>query len=329
MRASDTRSFSAGVKEELNRLPLGKACCMLSEISALTQTSGHLAFRGGGWISVSYRLDNAGTARRLFQLLKKRLNAAPKLHFVQTRQLGGRRSCVLTLGTEDTRALLNALHMTETDEDGQMHLKRTVPRHPMTRQCCRRAFLRGAFLGAGTLTNPEKSYHFEWKAEDDRLAETLEKLLEKCELPYQSYIRKGQQVIYLKGAQQISDILAIMGAGSSVLEMENIRINKQLRAAATRASNCDEHNSEKMLDAGQKQAEAIRKISLSTGLFTLPPALREVARLRVENPDLSLKELGEMMDPPVGKSGVNHRLRRLMEIAEQIEQEYGEGEKDR
>ena len=97
MRSSDTRSFSAGVKEELNRLPLGKPCCMLSEISALTQTSGHLAFRGGGWISVSYRLDNAGTARRLFQLLKKRLNAAPKLHFVQTRQLGGRRSCVLTL----------------------------------------------------------------------------------------------------------------------------------------------------------------------------------------------------------------------------------------
>ena len=306
MRTSDSRSFSAGVKEELIRLPLGKPCCMLSEISALTQTSGHLAFRGGGWISVSYRLDNAGTAR----------------------QLGGRRSCVLTLGTEDTRVLLNALHMTETDEDGQIHMKRTVPRHPMTRQCCRRAFLRGAFLGAGTLTHPEKSYHFEWKAEDERLAQTLEKLLEKCELPYQSYLRKGQRVIYLKGAQQISDMLAVMGAGSSVLEMENIRINKQLRAAATRAANCDEHNSEKMLDAGQKQAEAIRRISLARGLFTLPPALREVARLRVENPDLSLKELGEMMDPPVGKSGVNHRLRRLMEIAEQIEKEYGEGGKD-
>ena len=110
MRKSGTRSFSAGVKDELNRLPPGKACCMLSEISALTQTSGHLAFRGGGWISASYRLDNAGTARRLFQLLKKRLDVAPKLHFVQTRQLGGRRSCVLTLGTEDTRVLLNALH---------------------------------------------------------------------------------------------------------------------------------------------------------------------------------------------------------------------------
>ncbi len=328
MRKTDTRSFSAGVREELNRLPLGKPCCMLSEISALTQTSGHLAFRGGGWISASYRLENAGTARRLFQLLKKQLNVAPKLHFVQTRQLGGRRSCVLTLGTADTRTLLDALHMAETDEDGQMHLKRTVPRHPMTRQCCRRAFLRGAFLGAGTLTHPEKGYHFEWKAEDGRLAETLEKLLAKCDLPYRSYLRKGQRVIYLKGAQQISDILAVMGAGSSVLEMENIRINKQLRAAATRAANCDEHNSEKMLDAGQKQADAIRRISIVRGLFTLPPALREVARLRVENPDLSLKELGEMMDPPVGKSGVNHRLRRLMEIAKETERDYGKGGRD-
>ena len=319
MRGSDTQSFSAGVKEELNRLPLGKPCCMLSEISALTQTSGHLAFRGGGWISASYRLDNAGTARRLFQLLKKRLNATPQLHFVQTRQLGGRRSCVLTLGTADTRALLNALHMAETGEDGQLHLKRTVPRHPMTRQCCRRAFLRGAFLGTGTMTHPEKGYHFEWKAEDNRLADTLGRLLEKSGLPYQAYDRKGERVVYLKGAQQISDTLALMGAGRGVLEMENIRINKQLRAAATRAANCDEHNSEIMLDAGQKQAAAIRRIFLSRGLFNLPPALREAARLRMENPDLSLTDLGEMMEPPISKNAVNHRMRRLMEIAENLE----------
>ena len=327
MRASDTRSFSAGVKEELNRLPLGKACCMLSEISALTQTSGHLAFRGGGWISVSYRLDNAGTARRLFQLLKKRLNTAPKLHFVQTSQLGGRRSCVLTLGTADTRTLLNALHMAETDEEGHIHLKRTVPRHPLTRQCCGRAFLRGAFLGAGTVTNPEKGYHLEWKTDDDRLARTLEKLLEKNGLPFRSYSRRGQQVIYLKDAQQISDTLAMMGAGSGVLEMENIRIRKQLRASAVRAANCDEHNSEKMLDAGLKQAEAIRQISLKQGLFTLPPALREISRLRMENPDLSLQQLGEMLDPPVGKSGANHRMRRLMEIADQLDKDF-EGEEE-
>jgi DNA-binding protein WhiA len=314
MKTDTRQSFSAKVKAELIRLPLGKACCMLSEISALTMTSGHLAFRGGGWISISYRLDDAGTARRLLMLLKKRLNVNPTLHFTQTARMGGRKTCVLSLTGEDANTLLNALHMAETDEDGQMHLKRMAPRHPMTRQCCRRAFLRGAFLGAGTVTNPEKGYHFEWKADDGHLPQVLGKLLEKCDLPFHSYQRGGQQVVYLKGAQQIADVLALMGAGQSVLQMENTRIRKQLRAAAVRAANCDEYNGERMLDAAQQQAEAIRRISLKQGLFTLPPALRDVARLRLENPDLSLKELGEMLDPPVGKSGVNHRMRRLMEI---------------
>ena len=314
MKTDTRQSFSAKVKAELIRLPLGKACCMLSEISALTMTSGHLAFRGGGWISISYRLDDAGTARRLLMLLKKRLNVNPTLHFTQTTRMGGRKTCVLSLTGEDANTLLNALHMAETDEDGQMHLKRMAPRHPMTRQCCRRAFLRGAYLGAGTMTNPEKGYHCEWKAEDEQLPRTLEKLLEKCELPYRDYERKGTQVIYLKGAQHIADMLALMGAGQSVLAMEGIRVGKQVKAAATRAANCDEHNGDKMLAAAQKQADAIRRISLKQGLFTLPPGLQEIARLRLDNPEMSLKELGELMDPPVGKSGVNHRMRRLMEI---------------
>ena len=222
---------------------------------------------------------------------------------------------MLTLGGEDARTLLEALHMTETDENGQMHLKRTVPRHPMTRQCCRKAFLRGAFLGAGTVTNPEKSYHFEWKADDSHLPQVLGKLLEKCDLPFHTYERSGQQIVYLKGAQQIADVLALMGAGQGVMDLENTRIRKQLRAAAIRAANCDEHNGERMLDAAQKQTEAIRQLSLKQGLFTLPPALQELARLRLDHPELSLKELGEMLDPPVGKSGINHRMRRLMEAA--------------
>jgi len=326
MQNADRQSFSSAVKEELIHLPMGKACCMLSEISALTQTSGHLAFRGGGWISVSYRLEHTGTARRLFQLLKKRLGIMPGLHFIQNRRLGGRRTSVLTLNPEDTRTLLAALHMAETDESGQTHLKRMVPRHPMTRQCCGRAFLRGLFLGGGTMTDPEKGYHLEWKTDDERVKRTLERMLEKNSMPFHSYLRRGQQVVCLKDAQSISDMLAAMGAGNSMMAMENIRIRKQLRAAATRAANCDEHNSEKMLDTGHRQAAAIRMISLKEGLFTLPPALREIARLRVENPDMSLEELGKMLDPPVGKSGVNHRLRRLMEIAGRIEEEYGKGE---
>lgn len=313
-------SFSSTAKDELIRLPLGKSCCVLSELSALTQTSGSLALRGLGRVQVTYRVENAALARRIFLLLRT-LNITAKLHFVQHTRLGGRRTCVLTLGDQDSQTLLIALHMMEQDEEGNISLRRTVPRHPMTRQCCRRAFLRGAFLGCGSMNNPEKSYHFEWVAEDQSLRQTLAKLLDKCGLPLHEHIRKGQNVIYLKGAQQIADMLALMGASQAVLEMENIRIKKQMRGEANRAANCDEHNSERMLNAADEQIEAIKLISIQRGLFTLPPGLQEMARLRLEHTSSSLAELGQMMTPPVGKSGVNHRMRRLMEVAKEIRAE--------
>ncbi len=319
MARDEVQSFAESVRAELVRQPMGKSCCMLSEIGALTQTSGHLSLRGGGRIAVSWRLEHTGTARRLFQLLRKRLEVSPTLHYTLSSRLGGQRTWVLTLGEEDSRTLLAALHMAEPEADGRLTLKRTVPRHPMTRQCCRRAFLRGAFLGAGTVSSPEKAYHLEWSAEDERLPETLRRLLEKSGLPYHEYIRKSRRVVYLKGAQQIVDVLAMMGAGGSVLRMENTRIQKQLRLSAARAANCDEHNSERMLDAAERQASACRNISLRLGLFTLPPALRETARIRMENPELSLAEIGERLQPPVSKGAVNHRMRRLMEIAEELE----------
>jgi len=310
------QSFAGSVKDELVRVPLGKSCCMLSEIGALTQTSGHLSFRGGGRLAVSYRVDHTGTARRLLQLLKTRLKVNPTLHYTQTTQLGGRRTWILGLSEEDSRTVLEALHMAETGEDGRMEIRHTVPRHPMTRQCCRKAFLRGAFLGAGTMTNPEKGYHLEWKAEDDRLPETLKRLMEKIDMPYRAYTRKGQTVVYLKNADQISDMLAMMGAGHSMTEMENIRAKKQTIERTIRAANCDEHNSEKMLDAALNQAAACRKIENTRGLESLPETLKVIARARIENPYLSLKELGEKLEPPISKGAVNHRMRRLMEMAE-------------
>ena len=310
------QSFSVSVKDELVRLPIGKSCCQLSEIGALTRTSGHLHFQSGGSMTVVYRVEHTGTARRLFRLLKTRLGISPILHYTQTRQLGGRRTWVLRLNEKDSLDLLTSLHMAETDEEGHLTIRRTVPRHPLTRQCCRKAFFRAAFLGSGTMSNPEKEYHFEWNPENERLPGTLKQLLEKSGFPYNTYERKGRTIVYLKQAEQISGMLALMGAGSSVLKMENIRVNRQTRLRAVRAANCDEHNSEKMLDAAQKQAEACRNISLKIGLVTLPPALRETARARRENPDLSLTELGQMLNPPISKSAVNHRLRRLMQLAE-------------
>jgi len=312
-------SFSSNVKDELIRLPLGKACCMLSELSALTRTSASLSMHGLGRILVSFRVENAALARRIFLLLRTQLGVTPKLYFVQHARLGGQRTCVLTLGDEGSQKLLLALHMVEKDEEGHVSFKRTSPRHPMTRQCCRRAFLRAAFLGAGTMTSPEKAYHLEWRADNESLYKELQRLVDKSGLPVHSCVRKGVPMVYLKSAQQITDALALMGASGSVLEMENIRISKQMRGSANRAINCDEHNSDRMVNAAAEQVEAIKLISIERGLSSLPPALSSAARLRLDNPELSLTELGQMMEPPIGKSGMNHRMRRLMEIAREME----------
>ncbi len=314
-------SFSATVKEELCRLDLGKSCCMLSELAALYRTSGSLTFHGLGRVQVQYRVENTALARRIFRLLTARLSITPRLHYVQHARLGGQRTCVLTIGDEDSKRLMLALHLIEQGEDGSISYRRTIVRHHLTRQCCRRAYLRAAFLGAGTMSAPEKDYHFEITASETGFVRELTRVLEKADLPVHTFERKGQTVIYLKGAQQISDCLALMGASASVFALENVRIRKQARGAANRAINCDEHNSEKMLNAAMQQVNAIRWYTIAHGLRELPPALQEIARLRLENVDLSLTELGNQLQPPLSKSAVNHRMRRLMEIIREAEEQ--------
>ena len=314
-------SFSSNVKQELVRLPLGKSCCILSELSALTRTSGSLSIHGRGRVLVTYRVENKGLARRLFLLLSSGLGLSPKLYYVQHARLGGQRTCVMTLGDQDSLALLEALHMVEEDETGGVSFKRAVPRHPMTRQCCRKAFLRAAFLGAGSMNDPERSYHFEWIAGNEGLLKELSRLLEKSELPVNTYERRGVPVVYLKGAQDIANALAMMGASRSVLELESIRVEKQMHGHARRMAACDDNNIDRAGAAAEEQIEAIRRLQESGELDKLPEGLREAARLRLQNPGLSLTELGQLMRPPVGKSGVNHRMRRLTEAARKLTEE--------
>lgn len=267
-------SFSSNVKDELLRLPLGKSCCELMEISVLTQTVGSLQLKGGGRFNVTWRMESASLAKRLLQLLRDRLGVNPALSFIRQTRLGGRSISVLTLNDEDSQKLLMALHMMEQEEDGSYTLRRRAPRYVITRQCCRRAFLRAAFLGAGTMSAPEKSYNLEWTAEDATFRQMLFRVLEKSQLPALEHVRRDKNVVYMKKGQTIVDTLALMGAPSAMLQMENIRIQKQMRRNANRISNCDEHNSEKMVEAAQQQLEAIKIIDEVMGIDNLPPALR-------------------------------------------------------
>ena len=306
-------SFSSQVKEELLRVQPEKSCCMLSELSALTQSCASLRLAGGGWVKVVYETENTALAKRIFLLLKKRMEITPTLEFTRYKRLGGRRASVLTVPEAESRRLLIALHMLQESEAGAVY--RGMPRAVMTRRCCRASFVRGAFLGAGAVTSPEKGYHLEFTSSESR-ADTLMKILEKSGVPAAATQRRGSKIVYIKKGDDVISALALMGAHSALMEMENIRIRREGRNQANRARNCDEANLKKQLTAGEKQAQAIVDYSLRFSLGALSKDLQEIGRLRMLHPESSLEELGQMLTPPLGKSGVNHRMRKLMAIIE-------------
>ena len=188
----------------------------------------------------------------------------------------------------------------------------------LSRNCCKRAFLRGAFLASGSISDPQKSYHFEIVCQEEAQARLLQQLYRTFELDAKVVQRKKYYIVYLKEGAQIVDALNVMGAYVALMNLENVRIFKEMRGSVNRIVNCETANINKVVGAACRQVEDIHYIQSKMGLDELPPALREMALIRLDYPDSSLKELGELCDPPVGKSGVNHRLRKLGELAEKL-----------
>ena len=313
-------SFSQEVKEELIRLPLGKSCCTLRELCALVQTNASLSFLGAGRFRLTFETESTPLARRIFLLCRQELNATPVLHFVSHPRFGGRRSCVLTLEGDHARQLMEELRMMERDADGVLSFRRTVPRCEITRACCAKAFLRAAFLGSGNIISPEKEYHLEIVSDTEAFTHQLLRVLERVGIQAHVISRGSRQMIYLKESSAIVAFLGQIGAHRALMKMENVRASKTIRNQVNRMMNCDHGNMEKQLDAAQNQVDAISSLAISKGLESLPPALREVARLRLSRPDASIAELAQMVSPPISKSGMNHRLRRIMALAARAEE---------
>jgi DNA-binding protein WhiA len=183
--------------------------------------------------------------------------------------------------------------------------------------------LRGAFLAAGSVTDPEKAYHLEIAVLSPSFAEKLQELMSFFSLDAKIVVRKKYQVVYLKEGSQIVDFLNVVEAHVALMEFENIRIVKEVRNTVNRQVNCETANIGKTVAAAAKQLEDIRYIEKNMGLRKLAVGLREIAELRLEYPDSSLQELGQMLDPPIGKSGVNHRLRKLGNIADDLREKNG------
>ena len=189
------------------------------------------------------------------------------------------------------------------------------------------ALIRGAFLVCGSISDPQKEYHLEFVLGDEAFALAVQKLIARFELDAHMTTRRQMTLVYLKGQGEITDMLSILGAQSARFAMEDAFIRKELRNNANRATNCDSANVQRSVAAASRQMQAIERLIAAKGENSLPPALLETAKLRLQYPEVSLEELGRLCDPPVGKSGVNHRLRKLEQMAGELEEAVGGQEK--
>ena len=263
-------------------------------------------------------------ARKYFTLLKHTFQIAAEVSVRQNSYL--KKNKTYTVTVRDHRSALWILKATKLmNTQGEIQEDLSIQSNLVIQQvCCKRAFIRGAFLAAGSISAPEKFYHFEIVCASLRKAEQLRAIIKTFEIEAKIVLRKKYYVIYIKEGSQIVDILNVMEAHQALMELENIRILKEMRNSVNRKVNCEAANINKTVLAAVKQAEDIRYIQNKIGLSKLADGLGEIARLRLENPEATLKELGNMVTPPVGKSGVNYRLRKLSEIAQQIREQTGE-----
>lgn len=311
-------TFSSIVKNEISKLSSESKCCQLAELSALIKMTGTIQIHGRNNIGIKLSTENASIARMLFSLIKDIFDVNTRIAVRRNKQLKKNNNYTLFIdtqtGAEDILVATGILSKT----DGGMKINYKLPHKLVKKPCCKKAYLRGVFLGGGSISDPEKTYHLELVTNNSEYAESIKKLVNSYDLNAKVVNRKGNFVLYLKEGEQIVDFLNVIGAHKALLNLENVRIYKEMRNNVNRIVNCETANLSKIVNASMRQINNIELIKARIGFDKIPEGLAEIAELRLKYPDASLKELGEMMSPPIGKSGVNHRLRKLDEIAEKI-----------
>ena len=310
-------SFSFKVKEELVGVLPGARHCQIAELAALISMCGHVYTTAGGRHYIQITSENIGVIRKCKQIIKKAFSSETEIT-VRYNSDSGNRTYIMTVPDSDIaiKILLSTKIMnTDGSFERDMSLVNTTG---ITNSCCKRAFLRGAFLAGGSISDPEKSYHLEIVASGMRKASQILDAMNVFELEGRIVERRHYYVVYLKEGSQIVDMLNVMGAFVSLMDLENVRVLKEVRNSINRKVNCETANLGKTVSAAVKQIEDINYIKETAGLDSLSEALEEIAELRLQYPHTALKELGTMLTPPVGKSGVNHRLRKISEIADNL-----------
>jgi len=310
-------SFSSEIKDELCRLNNEKPCCVFHELAGILRT-GLIIRRINDINQLLFVTEHASVSRMVYSRVKDIVPVGIEISGEKTTRF--KRHVVYRLNftglaerTEGIRLLKDAGIKIDLS-DGRIDYTGLEIKD----RCCIRAYLRGGFLAVGSVSNPDKSYHIELSFNSSLIADEYMRYMEYFELKPKCIRRKNYDIVYMKEGQDIVDFLNVINAHAALLEMENIRILKDMRNQVNRIVNCETANLEKTVNASLKQVSCIKYIDEKIGIENLPESLREIARLRIENPEASLVELGKMLKPELGKSGVNHRMRKLQKIAEDL-----------
>ncbi|EPY2271881.1 DNA-binding protein WhiA [Clostridium sporogenes] len=312
-------SFSLKVKNEVcKHIEINKQEA-IAELSAIMKVSGTLLFTNKQF-NFKITTENAAIARLVFKILKQHFGIHTEIMIKKNNSLKKNNIYIILISEEEgVKSLLKEVGIIK-ETINVFSLDYNIPKNIIECDECKRAYIRGAFLGGGSISNPEKTYHLEFVTHNEDYAKDLSNLINSYNLNSKVIKRKNSYIIYLKEGEQIVDLLNIIGAHASLLELENVRIMKEMRNNVNRLVNCETANLSKTVNAAVRQVESIKFIEREIGLGRLPKNLRDVAELRIKYPDESLRELGKMLNPPVGKSGVNHRLRRIEKIADELKQ---------
>lgn len=300
-------SYSSDVKNELARLEGQKPCCEKAELLGVLRLSGALVLRGKN-IGIHFSTENAALARRVLQVLKSNYPVQTEVVITRSRRLKkNNRYQVEVIPDSNVAKALQELQILPSGEDERQNLLRKA--------CCRKAFLRGVFMAGGSVSRPAGDYHLEIVTENEELARLIVKIMHGFSLSAKMTDRKNNYIVYLKDGDHITDFLSLIGAHQALLEFENVRIVKDMRNQVNRRVNCETANLNKVIRASVLQVACIRYLQKHGRYDLLPEKLKEAAELRLRYPDISLNELVEYTEGTVGKSGLNHRLKKIRQIA--------------
>lgn len=309
-------SFSSEVKEELGKKEDAARHCQIAEFAAIMAFCGKIRRESGGEMNICITTENEVVLKRLTELVQTIFHMEQKNLMISYE---GKNKKNIRIDIKNQKYVAKILMTLKWCDD---RFTRVEPAfvHPLLvqKECCKKAFIRGAFLAAGSISDPNKFYHYEIVCEYEEDAEQLRELLAFFNLDAKTIQRKRNYIVYLKEGNNITDVLNLMGACVSQMELFNIMILKGMRNDVNRKVNCETANLNKTIEAAVKQIRDIEYIRDTVGLESLSDGLRQVAYVRLENPDMNLKDIGGLLTPAVGKSGVNHRLRKISEIAEQL-----------